>query len=166
MKRAILLVPLLALASRGFSGNDQLGEAQTITTGERVAYYLQSQMILASGIQETKDSGDLLNPGDVLRVAVTYEPTRKVIEISVVGNRKDVEKAQERLEALQKVILKLNKKIQVNFGVTLALGDISMDYLDAKTGKIVLRCRDGKFLDPSGNVVEAEATPSPLPEGK
>jgi hypothetical protein len=158
------LVAFLGGASRVFAGNDQLSQSQTITTGERVAYYLQSQMIIASGIQETKDSGDLLNPGDVLRVAVTYEPARKVIELSAVGNRKDVEKAQERLEALQKVILKLNKKIQGNFGVTLALEDLSMDYLDAKTGKIILKFRDGKFLVPGSAPQRSdETTPGTTP---
>ena len=87
------LVLGLFLAGRVCAGNDALAQLQSVPTGERVANYLQSMMISVCAILEAKKPGDMLNRAEMYRVAVTYDPQEKVIELSVVG---DPYRPQER----------------------------------------------------------------------
>jgi hypothetical protein len=140
------LVLGLFLVGRAYAGNDALAQPQTVIAGERVANYLQAMMISVSAILEAKKQGDLISNSEIYRVAVTYDPQEKVIELSVVGIQSDPKVAQEKLELTKKLALSFNPKIQRNFGVTLGENDFTMDYLDAKTSHIVLKYRDGQYL--------------------
>ena len=148
--KAIFLVLGMTLLTVGFAdgGNDALAQPQTVTAGERVAQYLQSLMISAGAILEARKPGDLLNSPEVYRVGVVYEPVEKVIDLSVVGSQGDPQSARRMLELTRGLVLSFNKKLEKNFGVTLRDDDIIMDYLDAKTSRIILKFRDGHFLDP------------------
>lgn len=150
------LLILAAALEPARAGNDLLSQPQTVTTGERVANYLQSLMISAGAILEAKNPGDLLNAPEFYRVGVTYNPEEKVLEIAVVSNQDDPKTAKQKLEMTQKVILSFNKRLQGIYGVTLAENDLWMDYLDAKSGKILLKYRDGKYSEPPSS----EATPT------
>ena len=146
MNKAVLafLFAFLALGSAQ-AGNDALAQPQTVLAGERVAQYLQAMMISVSAILETKKPGDLISGPEVYRVAVTYDPQDKLIELSVVGAQNDPKIARDKLEMTLKLALSFNKKIQRNFGVTLSENDLSMDFLDAKTSQIIVRYRGGQF---------------------
>lgn len=151
---AALMISLVAGSAQ--AGNDLLSQPQTVTTGERVASYLQSLMISVGAILEVKNSGDLLNGPEFYRVGVTYNPDEKVLEIAVVCNQGDPKIARQKLELTQKVILSFNPRLQKIYGVTLSEKDLWMDYLDAKSGRILLKYRDGKYVEPSFT----EATPT------
>jgi hypothetical protein len=140
------LVLGLFLGGRVYAGNDALAQSQSVPTGERVASYLQSMMFSVSAILEAKKPGDLISNPEIYRVAVTYDPQEKVIELSVVGLHTDPQNAQEKLEMTKKLVLSFNKKIQRNFGVTLGESDFVMDYLDAKSSHIILKYKDGQYV--------------------
>lgn len=159
-KATIAFLLVFALGHRALAGNNALSQPQTITTGERVAAYLQSLMIPISAILEAKRPGDLLNPRGIYRVGVTFDPQEKVLDVSVVGNRDDLDSARKELEMTRDLLLSFNKKITRNFGIALGENDLAMDYLDVKMGKIILRYHDGKFETPS----EASALKTPEPQ--
>ena len=169
--RKIIYVLALSLLFSGKvqAGSDALSQPQTVTAGERVANYLQSLMGTASAILVAQKPGDLLNGFDVYRVGVTYNPDEKVIDISVVGSHDDLQIAQQKLELTQKLVMSFNKKIQKNFGVTLGEDDFIMDYLDAKTSRIILKYRNGNFEFPAKAAAEKTLglpmTPSPAAAG-
>jgi hypothetical protein len=146
-----VLMLSLFLGGRASAGNEALAQAQTVAAGERVANYLQSLMISFSAFLEAKKPGNLLNSAEIYRVGVTYNPEEKMIDISVVGNQEDPVIARRKLELTQKLLMSFSKKIEKNFGVILGENDFNMDYLDAKSNRIILKYRDGNF----------QATPKP-----
>jgi hypothetical protein len=145
-KTVLVLVCGLFLMGQACSANEALAQAQTVPVGERIANYLQSMMISVSAILEAKKQGDIISNPEIYRVGVTYDPTDKVIELSVVGLQTDPKMVQEKLELTRNLVMSFNKKIERNYGVTLGERDFVMDYLYAKTNQIILKYRDGQFL--------------------
>ena len=163
MKKTLGVAALLISLGAGpaWAGNDLLSKPQPVTAGERVANYLQSLMISAGAILEAKNPGDLLNAPEFYRVGVTYNPEEKVLEIAVVGNQGDPKTVRQKLELTQKIILSFNKRLQRIYGVTLAENDFWMDYLDAKSGQILLKYRDGQYSEASAPETTPAASPTP-----
>jgi hypothetical protein len=153
---------ILFLAGRAEAGNGALAQLQAVPAGERVANYLQSLMSLTSQILAARNQGgiDLFNERDAYRVSITYNPDLMVVEASIVGTHDDPKATRDSIELTKGLILGFNKRLQKNFGVTLTEEDLSVDYLNAKTGKILLRYHGGKYLSSSPT---PGATPSSLP---
>jgi hypothetical protein len=149
---------LLSLGiSLAWAGNEGLALPQQVPAGERVANYLQAYWAKIGALVEAKTGGDILGGFQTYKVVVDYDPEKKVLEVSLVGMSRDKKIAQQMLEAVKQIILKLNPKIEKRFGVTLQEGDLSMEYLYAKSGETLLRYQDGHFVE--GPVY----TPTPEP---
>lgn len=149
--------------SWAWSGNNDLTKTEAVPAGERVANYLQACLTTFGTILESEKSGDLLGGAQTYRVVVVYDPGQKVLDITLIGNKQDPKAAQTMLEAVRDVILKLDPRIRKNFGVTLGEGDLSMDYIYAKSGRILLKYRDGGFMPGPGQDPLPVSTPTPIP---
>lgn len=90
---------------------------------------------------------------------MSYDLDQKNLDVTLIGSQQDLKVIENTMDVMRKIALKLNPKLQKNFGVTLLDGDFSMDYLYAKTGQILDRYRDGKYLGPAPG--QAESTPTP-----
>ena len=154
---AVLLAALLG-AGAVRAGNDGLVATQPVPAGERVASYLQAYLTKICAVLETRNSG-LIEGFQTYQVVVTYDPDLKDLDLTMVGTQQDLKVIEHMMDVIRGIVLKLNPKLQKNFGVTLRDGDLSMDYLFAKTGQIMDRYRDGKYLGPSRN--QDESTPTP-----
>lgn len=155
---AVLLAALLG-AGAVRAGNDGLVATQPVPAGERVASYLQAYLTKICAVLETRNSG-LIEGFQTYQVVVTYDPDLKDLDLTMVGTQQDLKVIEHMMDVIRGIVLKLNPKLQKNFGVTLRDGDLSMDYLFAKTGQIMDRYRDGKYLGPSRN--QDESTPTPI----
>ncbi len=144
--KSCLAALLLSLGMGGaWASNGDLAKPQMVPAGERVANYLQSYLTTIGTIVEAKKSGGILEGSQTYRAIVVYNPDQQRLEISLVGSVEGPDTIQDMLEALKKIILGLNPKLQKYFGVTLDDADFSMDYLYAKTGKVLVRYRNGRY---------------------
>ena len=159
--KKVLLGIAIGLLSLGvglaWAANEGLAVPQQVPAGERVANYLQAYWAKIGALVEAKTGGDILAGNQTYKVLVVYDPDGKVLDISLIGMSRDRKIAQQMLEVAKQIILKLNPKIEKRFGVTLQDGDLSMEYLYAKSGEVVLRYQDGNFVE--GPVY----TPTPQP---
>jgi len=138
--------------------NEGLASLQSVPAGERVANYLQAYLMKVGTIVEAKSSGGLFEGPHTYRVVVSYDPDKKDLDVSVIGIAQDPEVEQNMLGAVRDIVLKLNPKLQKYFGVTLEDTDLSMDYLYAKSGTVLMRFRDGKYMKMGSE------NPVPLPQ--
>ncbi len=141
MVAGITLVTVLAHAE-----NEGLAASQSVPAGERVANYLQAYLLKVGTIVEAKSSGGLFDGTHTYRVIVSYDPEKKDLDISVIGTSQDPEIEQNMLGTVRDIVLKLNPKLRKYFGVTLQDTDLAMDYLYAKSGTVLMRFRDGKYV--------------------
>ncbi len=148
-----------------WAGNGDLAKTREIPAGESVAYYLQACLTTFGTILEAKNSGGLFDGGQTCRVVAVYNPDRQGIDVTVIGTQGDPKTSQTVLENFLKVILKLNPNLKKNFGVTLQESDLSMDYLYAKNGQVLMRYREGQFLQGPPPGSEPTDTPMPVPNG-
>lgn len=130
--------------------------------GERVANFLQAHMTTIGTVVEAKNVGGLLEEGQTYRVVVTWDPEQKCLDVSLIGTKQDPQTVQNMLETLRKIILGLNPKLKRNFGVTLQDHDLSMDYLYAKSGKVLLRYKDGNFITGPFSSATQVSQPTPI----
>lgn len=134
------------ITGSAWAENEGLASLQTVPAGERVANYLQAYFMKVGTIVEAKSSGGLFEGAQTYRVIVTYDQDKKDLDVTVIGMAQDPEIDQNMLGTAKDIILKLNLKLKKYFGVTLQDADLSMDYLLAKSGTVLMRFRDGKYL--------------------
>jgi len=154
---------LAALLAAGvvWAGNDGLAVTQTVPAGERVANYLQNYLGTIYTVVEAKSSGGLFDGPQTYRVVVGYDPDQKNLDVTLVGAQQDPKVIEHMMDVMRGIALRLNPKLQKNFGVTLRDGDLSMDYLYAKTGHVMERYREGKYLGPAPMEKDEVSTPTP-----
>jgi len=140
--------------------NEGMASLQSVPAGERVANYLQAYFMKVGTVVEAKSSGGLFEGAQTYRVIVSYDPDKKDLDVAVIGMAQDPEVEQNMLGTVREILLKLNPKLQKYFGVTLQDTDLSMDYLYAKSGTVLTRFREGKYM----KVALGKPTPAPEPE--
>lgn len=157
---AVMLLPLMSV--RGWAENNSLAKTRPVPAGERVAGYLQGYLTKIYTVVETKASGGLFDGSQTYRVVVAYDPGAKELDITLIGSQQDAKTIERMMDVMRKIVLKLNPRLQKDYGVTLQDGDLSMDYLYAKTGQVLERYRDGKYLGnlPADQDEPQEPTPS------
>lgn len=161
-KTAFLAAGLAFLAATCCqAGNNGLAEVRPVPVGERVAAYLQGYLTKIFTVLETKNSGGFFDGTQTYRAVVAYDPDAKNLDITLVGTQQDTKVIDHMMGVMRQIILKLNPKLQKDYGVTLQDGDLSMDYLYAKTGQVLERYRDGDYLGPLSSVQDAPSTPTP-----
>jgi hypothetical protein len=148
LKKLLAGFSALFVVGLAWAGNDSLAVTQTVPAGERVANYLQNYLGMIYTVVEAKNSGGLFEGPQTYRVVVSYDPDQKNLDVTLIGSQQDPQVIQRTMDVMRKITLKLNPKLQKDFGVTLQDGDLSMDYLYAKTGQVLDRYRDGKYLGP------------------
>ncbi len=153
MKKIIFAALIWLSLVSAQAGNDLLAQASATPLGERISLYLQNMMLVKSAIWAQYHPAEMDYRED-LRLAVTYEPGEKLIGVSVIGIQEDPVYAQAWLGKIQKTLLSFGKKIKEDYGVDLTEGDFSLAYLNVRTGKIVLRMKEGQSVLP-------EPTPTP-----
>jgi len=164
MKRIVLVAVLLFGSGVTYAQNDALSQPSTPTLGERVAIYLQNMMTIKTAIWEVNHPTDM-DYREEVHLAVTYEPSEKLIGVSVIGNQGDSKYVQALLEKIQRTLLSMGKKINHDYGIELKENDLSLAYLNTKTGKIVLRLKEGKVIsEESAKTPEPETSPTPVSE--
>ena len=151
MKKTWLVLGWAFLAGMASGQNADLSKARPVPAGERVAAYLQTYFEKIGTVVEAKSSRDLFGGSKTYRVLVVYDPDQQGLEVTVMGGDDDPAVGQSMLDTARDIILKLNPKLQKYFEVTLQASDLSMDYLCAKNGKVLVQYRDGKFLEPQGS---------------
>ena len=137
------------------AGNDALAQPSSVPLGERVAHYLQNMMMIETAIWEQNHPADL-DYREEIHLAISYEQTEKLIGVSVIGVQDDPKYVQRLLEKIQKTMLSFSKKIKSDYDLDLTIADLSLAYLNVKTGKIILRLRGGELVD------AAPASPTPV----
>jgi len=147
MKKLWLALVLVLTQTPVFSQNAGLAKTGSVPAGERVAHYLQIYFEKIGTVVETKSSGGLFGGSKTYRVLVLYDPDRQGLEVTVIGGEDSRAVGQSMLDAARGIILKLNPRLQKYFEVTLQETDLSMDYLCAKNGQVLVRYRDGKYKD-------------------
>ena len=149
-KRLSLIFSLCLMTGLAWAGNDALSSKGQISKGERVSAYLQTMLTIKSQIldinrpDKTTVGFDYQEP---IRLAVTFEPVPKTIEVSMVGTMEDSKNVQGLIGYVKKTILGYNKRLKDDFDVFLDEKDISIGYLNVKNGKIVVQFKDGKFAN-------------------
>jgi hypothetical protein len=147
MKEIILAIVLIASGSTAaYAGNDALAQASPAPLGERVANYLQTMMTVKTAIWEQNHPADM-DYREEIHLAVSYEPSEELIGVSVIGSQNDPRYVQALLAKIQKTMLSFGKKIKNDYGAGLTEGDFSLAYLNVKTGKIILRLKEGKVVE-------------------
>lgn len=83
----------------------------------------------------------------------------------MIGNQDDSKYVQALLEKIQRTLLSMGKKINHDYGIELKENDLSLAYLNTKTGKIVLRLKEGKVIsEESAKTLEPEPRPTLIAE--
>jgi hypothetical protein len=146
MKNMIPVFFLFLAASAAFGANDALSQASPAPLGERVAIYLQNMLAIQCAIWEQNHPVDM-DYREEIHLAVSYEPSEKLIGVSVIGAQEDLKYVQTLLEKIQKTMLSFNKKIKGDYGIDLSVEDFSLAYLDTRNAKIILRLKNGTIVD-------------------
>lgn len=147
---------------RSWAANDGLAKLQTVPAGERAANYLQSYLTTIGTVVEAKNAGGILGGTQTYRVVVIYNPDEQGLEVTLIGSVQDPEIIQNMMGTLEKIILGSSSKLKKYFDVTLGDADLSMDYLYAKTGRVLARYRDGKYS--TGSVTDKSPAVRPTPQ--
>lgn len=161
LKKAVFLVAFLGAVGLGQAENGGLAKLQAVPVGERVANYLQAYLTTVYTVVEAKSSGGILDGHQTYRAVVVYDLEPNVLDITLIGMQQDTQTVQDMMDAVRKIVLKLNPKLQKDFKVTLQDEDLSMDYLYAKSGQILARYQAGKFFSvpPPGSKPNPSSTP-------
>ncbi len=161
MKKILLAVVLFAFVSSARAGNDALSQASSAPLGERVANYLQTMMMVKTAIWEQNRPVDM-DYREEIHMAVSYEPSEKLIGVSVIGVQDDSNYVKSLLERIRKTMLSFDKKLKNDYGVELTESDFSLAYLNVRSGKIILRLKETEVGEPTPSVTpEAEPPQTP-----
>lgn len=145
--RVLFLVVLMVLGDTVYAGNAALSQALTVPTGERIANYLQAVMFSAGEVVTARSPGDIFSPKEPFHLAFNYDPESQVIDVYITGKLEKAEDIKPIFDLTQKLILRLNDKIQKFYGVNLKVEDLSMDYLNVERGKIIMKFLNGQYVD-------------------
>ena len=163
MKQIVPVFLFVFIWGSGFAyaGDTALSQAAAVPAGERVANYLQAIMFSAGEVVTARSSGDIFSPIEPFRVAFNYDPEAQVIDVYITGRLEKAEEIKPVMELTQKLIFRLNDKIQKFYGVTLKPEDLSIDYLNVNSGKVVVKLVDGKYTDKTTQEMVSTPTVSP-----
>jgi hypothetical protein len=155
-----LWATILVLGFNGlaYAGNSALSQTSAVPAGERVANYLQAVMSTAGELVTAQSPGDMFSPKEPFHFAFDYDPERQVIDVYIIGKLENADDVKGILESAQKLVFRLNDKLQKNFSVTLKPEDLSMDYLNNKSGKVIVKFVNGEYIDKTKGVVESAPT--------
>jgi len=153
----LFLVILMFLNGLVYAGNAALSQASTVPTGERIANYLQAVMFSAGEMVTARSPGDIFSPKEPFHLAFNYDPEAPAIDVYITGKLEKAEDIKPIFELTQKLILRLNNKVQKFYGVTLKAEDLSMDYLNVERGKVIMKFVNGQYVDKTST----ETVPTP-----
>lgn len=129
-----------------WAGNGALDQTQAVPTGERVASYLQTMLAAVGQLMSIKHPPGLVTDNNNLyRPTVLYDLKNKAIDISLIGTHDDVKWAKALVDLTKNEVLSFNKKLQEDFGVTLADSDLEISYLNVTSNKILLTYKNGEY---------------------
>ena len=157
----ILLTLLMFLTGVLYAGNDALSQTSAVPTGERIANYLQGVMTSVGEMVNAKNPGDIFSPKEPFYLSFDYDPEHQVIDVYITGKLENPQDIQPVIELTQKLVLRLNPKLQKYYGVTLKSEDLSMDYLNVNNGKVLVKWVNGQFVDKTKNIIILTPTVSP-----
>jgi hypothetical protein len=143
----LFLLVLMVLNGPVYAGNPALAQTSNVPTGERVANYFQALMTSAGEMVNAREDGDIFAPKKPFHLAFDYDPERQVIDVYIVGAYEKAEEIKPIFDLVQKLIFRLNNKVQKFYGVTLKPEDLSMDFINVNSGKVVMKLADGKYVD-------------------
>lgn len=152
------MVFLMVFGDSVYAGNVALSQFSTVPAGERIANYLQAVMFSAGEVVTARSPGDIFSPKEPFRLAFNYDPEAQVIDVYITGKLEKTEDVKPIFDLTQKLILRLNDKIQKFYGVTLKAEDLSMDYLNVERGKVIMKFLNGRYVDKTST----EAAPTPM----
>jgi hypothetical protein len=141
-----------------WAGNDALAQTQAVPAGERVAGYLQTMLTAVGQLMAFKHSGGI--SAEKYQPTVLYDQKNKAIQVSLVGTYTDLKLVKALVDFTREEVLNFNKNLQGDFGVTLADGDLEIDYLNVSSNKTLLSYKDGQYSR------KFAPEPSPEPEQK
>jgi hypothetical protein len=145
--RLWLVVLFIGFNGLAYAGNSALSQTSPVPTGERVANYLQAVMSTAGELVTAQSPGDMFSPKEPFHFAFDYDQERQVIDVYIVGKLENADDVKGIMESAQKLVFRLNDKLQKNFGVTLKPEDLSMDYLNNRTGKVIVKFTNDQYID-------------------
>ncbi|HXL73748.1 MAG TPA: hypothetical protein VN963_09000 [bacterium] len=154
----MFLPVLIVLNGVVHAGNAALSQSSTVPAGERIANYLQAVMSSAGEVVTARSPGDIFSPKDPFQLAFNYDPEAQVIDVYITGKLEKAEDIKPIFDLTQKLVLRLNDKIQKFYGVTLQVEDLSVDYLNVDSGKVIMKLVNGQFVDKTSS--EAVSTPT------
>lgn len=132
---ALLLCALLLPAAAG-ADTSKLSKSYDLTLGDVVARRVADLLALRPEMADAP-------------VLASYEPDKKVLELTVAGGRTEVEQAKGALDKLAKMLDdKILPVVNKSFGVSLNNADFTLVYVNRKQGKEIVRREGGKFLVP------------------
>src|SRR5271154_4145305 len=143
--RWIFILFFLLFTGFAHAGNDSLAQTQAVPTGERVANYLQTMLTTVGQLLSIKHPPGLFDNGDIFRTTVLYDSENKLIEVSLIGTKNNLDIIKALLEFTKNEIMSFNKKLHENFGTTLAETDLEMSYLNVLSNKTLLRYKNGQY---------------------
>lgn len=154
----LFLAILMVLNGLVYAGNVALSQASTVPTGERIANYLQAVMFSAGEVVTARSPGDIFSPKEPFHLAFNYDPEARVIDVYITGKLEKAEDIKPVFDLTQKLVLRLNDKIQKFYRVTLKVEDLSMDYLNVERGKVIMKFMNGQYVDKTSTRVVSTPT--------
>jgi hypothetical protein len=136
------------LSGLAYAGNAALSQALSVPAGERIANYLQTVMSPVGEVVTAWSPGDVFSPKDPFHLAFNYNPETRVINIYLTGKLEKSEDIKPIFDLTQKLILRLNGKIQKIWSHFKSRGPVDgLFKCEQRQGYSRI---DGKFLDKSG----------------
>jgi hypothetical protein len=156
--RVLFVVILTVLRGSVYAESAVLSQASTVPAGERIANYLQAVMFSAGEVVTARSPGDIFSPKEPFHLAFNYDPEAQMIDVYITGKLEKAEDIKPIFDLTQKLILRLNDKVQKFYGVTLKVEDFSMDYLNVERDKVIMKFLNGQYIDKTST--EAISTPT------
>jgi hypothetical protein len=157
----LFLAILMVVNGVVYASNPALAQISNVPTGERVVNYLQALMTSAGEMVNARTSGDIFAPKKPFHLAFDYDSEHQVIDVYIVGEYEKSEEIKPIFDLTQKLIFRLNDKIQKFYGVTLKPEDLSMDFVNVNSGKVLMKLVNGQYIDKT--VGESASTPTISP---
>jgi len=157
----LFLLILMAVNGFAYAGNAALAQVSNVPMGERVVNYLQALMTSAGEMVNAREGGDIFAPKKPFHLAFDYDSEHQIIDVYIVGEYEKSEEIKPIFDLTQKLIFRLNDKIQKFYGVTLKPEDLSMDFVNVNSGKVLMKLVNGQYVDRT--VGESILTPTISP---
>jgi hypothetical protein len=131
------------------AANDDLGAADSVPVGERVANYLQMMVTATTQAMPLKPKAKYPNQAqEPIRAVIIYNPDEERLDVTLVGCLENAEAVKEDFAFMRKLILGFNKKLDYYYEVTLSDGDINLEYHNVPKNKTILKYENGLYTTP------------------